>query len=299
MRIVMNLFNKLALGTVQWGMSYGIANKCGQPVAAEINDLLQYASNVGITLLDTAYAYGEAELVIGKQRQLTEDFKIVTKTKPIQSADISEQDCFFIEEGFHESLQRLQSTQTYGLLAHNADDLLAKGGDHLWTALQNIKYQGYVKKIGVSVYHPEQLNDILDRYEIDLVQLPFNIYDQRFAKSGVLSRLKQSGVEVHARSAFLQGLLLLSAEKLPEQFNRIHKHHTLLYKKFHEVGVTAVEGCLSFCLEHSSIDKVLVGCESMEQLKGIVDAANKANDCLSGFDEYSIDEESIINPSMW
>lgn len=295
----MNYISKLALGTVQWGMSYGIANNSGQTSDSEINDILRYASSAGITLLDTAYAYGEAEMVLGNQSQLTKDFQIVTKTKPIHSEDVSQQDCVSIEEGFLESLQRLQSSQTYSLLAHNADNLLSKGGDQLWKTLQNLKRQGGVKKIGASVYHPKQLNNILDRYEIDLVQLPFNIYDQRFEKEGLLSRLKQSGVEVHTRSAFLQGLLLFSAKKLPKQFSHIYKHHAMLHKKFSEVGVSAVEGSLRFCLEQPDIDKVLVGCESIEQLRGIVDATNKPYECETVFEKFSVDEEFIINPSLW
>lgn len=290
---------KLGLGTVQWGMPYGIANQNGQPTFAEVGSMLRTAKDRGITLLDTAYTYGEAEKVLGEQGAVLQDFRMVTKTLPLQSKTINEYKAASVSAAFLESLQRLQCPRVYGLLVHRADNLLVAGSDRLWTVLQDFKAQGRVEKIGVSVYHPNQLEKILDRYPIDLVQLPFNLYDQRFVRAGLLGRLKKAGVEIHARSAFLQGLLLLPPAQLPEHFRVIRNHHAGLHRQIGEAGLTPLEACLRFCLGQADIDQVIVGCESGVQLDEILAAAGKDDVLLSGPELYTINDESIINPSLW
>lgn len=295
----MNSGVRLGLGTVQWGMAYGIANRTGQPSSAEISAMLRLASEDGIRIVDTAYAYGDSENLLGEQIAAFGDFQTITKTKPIQSKQITEQEISSVISAFLTSLEHLQCRQVYGLLVHDADALLLSGGKKLWKALQGFKAQGKVRKIGVSVYHPQQLEGILESYPIELVQLPFNIYDQRFSKRDLLHRLKQAGVEVHARSAFLQGLLLLSPENLPAYFSSIRDNHVKLHQHFHDLGVNPVEGCLYFCLEQPDIDYVIVGCESAGQLRGILHAVKKMNKPLLGLESFAIKNEAITNPSVW
>ncbi len=261
--------------------------------------MLHLARRAGVKLLDTAHAYGDAEEVIGEQGVVVNEFKIVTKTVPVQLQNVTEWDVSYVSERFLESLKRLQCSQVYGLLVHDADVLLTKNGNQLWSALQEFKEQGQVEKIGVSVYDPEQLGEILDSMQIDLVQLPFNIYDQRFEQSGLLQRLHETGIEVHARSAFLQGLLLMLPDQLPRHFTTIHSHHNRLHQHFKEKGVGLVGGCLSYCLSQPNIDQVIVGCESLEQLSEILNVAEKDDQCLLELESYSLNDESIINPSKW
>ncbi len=296
----MNSCAKLGLGTVQWGMVYGIANRNGQTTFAEVGDMLRAAKDCGVTLLDTAYAYGEAERVLGEQRVTSQGFRVVTKTLPLDAREVSEQDVGRVSTAFMESLQRLQCRQVYGLLVHNANSLLTPGSALLWAALQEFKAQGQVQKIGVSVYHPRQLENILDRYQIDLVQLPFNVYDQRFGQSGLLDRLKQMHIEVHARSAFLQGLLLLSPNQLPEQFRPIQSHHAKLHNRFRELGLTPLEGCLRHCLQQPAIDRIVVGCETPDQLKAILQAFGENPYAeLTDMARFKLQDEAMINPSAW
>lgn len=287
---------KLGLGTAQWGMAYGIANRVGQTTTVEVGNLIQAAKRHGITLLDTAHAYGEAEKVLGEQGVVSMGFHLVTKTLPRDSNNVTEQ---LVSAAFLESLRWLKCTQVYGLLIHHADNLLAAGGDRLWAILQDFKAKSRVEKIGVSVYQPDQLETILDRYAIDLVQLPFNLYDQRFMQKGLLGRLKEADVEIHARSAFLQGLLLLPPAQLPEHFRCIHNHHARLHRQIREAGLTPLEACLRFCLGQADIDRIIVGCESGEQLDEILAAAGTDDVLLSGPELYSINDESIINPALW
>jgi aryl-alcohol dehydrogenase-like predicted oxidoreductase len=298
-RPTMSRYAKLGLGTVQWGMVYGITNGSGQTTFAEVGNILQIAKNHGITLLDTAYAYGEAETVLGGQNVATQGFRVVTKTLSLTSADISVQDTALVSTAFVTSLQRLRCAQVYGLLIHQADHLTMSGGDRLWGTLETLKAKRMVQKIGVSVYHPHQVERILERYRIDLIQLPFNIYDQRFSKTGLLRKLRQAGVEVHVRSAFLQGLLLVPPDRLPERFNIIRDHHARFYSQIYESGLTPVEACLRFCLDQADIDQVIVGCETAEQLVEILATVKKEHIGLQGPESYSVSDDSIIDPSRW
>lgn len=296
----MNMHSRLGLGTVQWGMSYGIANRSGQPTPEQVGEMLLVARESGVTLLDTSYAYGDAERVLGELAVDRMGFQIVTKTKAIRAEEITDKDIRDVTVAFHESLTRLGCRQVYGLLVHGADALLVKAGERLWKALEELKSAGAVGKIGVSVYHPRQLESILDRYSIDLVQLPFNIYDQRFKQSGLLDRLKCSDIEVHSRSAFLQGLLLLPPERLPMRFHGIRAHHTTLYRHLQDLGFTPSESCLLYCLQQSAINRIVIGCETSTQLQDILRILNgNWIDRLVDLDSFKIEDEIIINPSAW
>lgn len=281
-------------------MDYGVANRDGRPSAAEVSKMLRFAGEVGIELLDTAHAYGEAESVLGEHHASSKGFRIVTKTMPLQSSEVTAQDVASISAAFHLSLKRLGCSHVYGLLVHSANILLSPGGNLLWAALQDFKSRGLVGKLGVSVYLPQQLESILEHYQIDLVQLPYNIYDQRFVQAGLLDRMKQLNIEVHARSIFLQGILLMGAEQLPGHFDSIRPHQVLLHEQFQKLGLTPLEGCLLYCLAQKQIDKVIIGCETVVQLKELLQIDGKnISDTNDFLHDFSLDDENIILPSNW
>ncbi len=295
----MKIFKRLGLGTVQWGMAYGIANQVGQPSSSTILEMLHRTREVGISCLDTAYTYGNAENVIGSFHFEVLGFQIITKTKHIHGA-VDEASINAVVEAFHESLTRLARAKVYGLLIQRAEVLLCDGGKSLWKALEKLKADGKVQKIGVSVYSPRQLLDILIHYPVDIVQLPFNIYDQRFKQCGLFDLMKKNGVEIHARSLFLQGLLLMPPDSLPNYFNGLRAIHSELHQEFDVKGMSSLEGCLSYGLDDPHIDKLILGCETLAQLNGILEAArNISVKKLSISGEYAITEERFINPSHW
>lgn len=291
--------SRLALGGAQFGMRYGIANRDGQPSRDAVSRIVGRARACGISLIDTAYVYGDSESILG--RVLTEDgsdVRVVTKTQPTQNNVISEPDVEAVKVAFQSSLARLNRACVYGLLVHHAGDLLKSGGELLWAWMRSAKADGKAEKLGVSVYSPEQLSELLVRYqEIELVQLPLNIYDQRFVRSGLLARLKQKDIEVHARSAFLQGVLLMAPERLPDQFDAIRSHQAALHEWLRERGLSPLAGALSICVGNPQVDLVVVGCDSVQQLDDILVAANSA--CPNGCDQFAIGDGRIINPSLW
>ncbi len=284
---------KLALGTVQFGLSYGIANKKGQVMRPEADDILSLAKSHGIDTLDTAIAYGESEAFLGAIG--IDDFKIVTKLPaiPVDCTDIG----LWIHEQFAASLSRLGIKNAYGFLLHTPSQLFGAGGKEVAMVLNDLKKRGLVKKVGVSIYDPQELELISNDVCLDLVQAPFNLIDQRLFTSGWLEKLKRDGVEVHARSAFLQGLLLMPLDSIPPYF----KAWDYLFKKWYDWlkknNVSAVKACMEYILQFTEIDRVVVGVDSIEQLSEII-RVTKTEPMLN-FPDIKCDDEHLINPFKW
>ena len=209
--------NKLVLGTAQFGMDYGINSIHGKVKPKEVQNILHYAKSVDINFLDTAPAYGDSEKVLGTMN--TKDFKVVTKTRHFNSTDITDDEILLLNQDFNNSLKDLKLDSVHALLVHNTDDLLKAGAFRIIDHLKNLKKAGKIKKIGVSVYDNQQLTFVINNFDVDMVQLPFNIFDRRLINSGMLELLNSKGIEVHARSIFLQGLTLMSDKSMPRKFN--------------------------------------------------------------------------------
>ncbi len=284
---------RLALGTVQFGLPYGVANKSGQVSRAEAKLMARLVSENGIDTLDTAMAYGESEKYLSEIG--VENFKVVTKLPgmPNRCLDINN----WIHEQVSSSLVRLGVGQVYGLLLHKSEDLLGLNGRELYRALDSLKEKGLVKKIGLSIYSPNELEALKNDFSFDLIQAPFNLIDQRLLHSGWMKKLKDSGVEIHTRSTFLQGLLLMKEIDIPPKFSP-WKH---LWKKWHdwlaENNISALQASLAFSLSFSEIDRVVVGADSHQQLKEIINATNN----LLNIDLPNLlsTDENLINPANW
>lgn len=290
----------MGLGTVQWGMPYGIANRTGPPVFDEVGRMLQLGRERDVDLLDTASAYGVSEKLLGDHHAADRGYRIVTKTRPLAVRHVAEEQVCSLISGFRDSLRSLGCDHVYGLLMQGADALLVEGGERLWAALEAIKAEGCAAKIGVSVYHPLQLERILDRYPLELVQLPFSVYDQRFKEDRLLCRLQQRGIEVHARSVFVQGLVLLTPEELPPRFASLRAHHADLHRWFRSHGLSVVEGCVRHCLQQPEIDRMVIGCETLAQLRAVLDAC--AGDTMAELAElarFGVRDDTVIDPTTW
>lgn len=291
---------KIGLGTVQFGLDYGVSNQQGITPIAEVKRILALSWNSGVTILDTAVSYGASEEVIGQNISEAMPFKIVTKTPFFRKDHIDQADAARLKETFLKSLIRLKQTSIYGLLVHHADDLLVTGGFHLWQQMEALKASGIVNKIGVSVYSPSEIEKLLRQYRPDLIQLPLNVFDQRMIKGGYLRHLKGMGIEIHSRSVFLQGLLLMSAENLLPYFNNIKpilkQYHTALQKQC----FSPLTAALSFVYLRPEIDYVIVGVNNHVHLEEIINVVHNV-EALRNFDysDYAVNEEFIINPSMW
>ena len=279
-------------------MPYGVANQSGKTSFDEVKNIIELATQNGVGLLDSATAYGDAEQIIGLLSS-ADQFKIVTKTPPIITSYISAEQIELVTEMFMRSLQRLHVSNVFGLLVHSADNLLVKNSEHLWRLLTDFREKGLVDKIGVSVYYPEQVERILERFPIEIIQLPMNIYDQRFLHTGMLTQLKSEGVEIHVRSAFLQGLLLMSDVHLPGYFNSFKEHHQKFCSYLQKMRISKLRATLCFILRQPEIDYMVVGVESKKQLEEILANTDCFNFDDKSLERFGIEDLNLLDPSRW
>lgn len=285
---------KLALGTAQFGSAYGVTNKTGQVKAQEVHEILKSAKQAGIDTVDTAVAYGESESVLGAAG--LNGLKVVTKLPSIPG-DLSDVRAW-IREQVNYSLARLKAPQLYGLLLHRSQQLVGEAGEPVVLALEELKAEKKVEKIGVSIYSPVELEGVTKSCSIDLVQAPINLLDRRLKNSDWLSRLKILGIEIHARSVFLQGLLLMPPNTHPTKFLKWQSYwerwHNWLSKN---PSITPVQACLQFVLKQPEIDRVVVGVDSHQQLLQLVQAIQEP--VSVPFPDLCCSDEMLLHPSNW
>lgn len=284
---------KLALGTVQFGLNYGVANTSGQVSSEVARDILQHAHQSGIDTLDTAIAYGESESVLGKIG--VQPWKVVTKLPAVPDGctDVTQ----WVQAQVEGSLERMGIHSLHGLLLHRPGQLLEGIGAELIAALQSLKANGLASKIGISVYGPAELDALYGRYTFDLVQAPLNILDRSLVDSGWAQRLKNDGVEVHTRSAFLQGLLLMPKEKRHAKFERWQDIWSVWDQWLAEIGLSPLQACLRFANPLDCIDRVVVGVDKLAQLEEIIAAAEGVLPSLPQF--KVLQDDRLVNPATW
>jgi aryl-alcohol dehydrogenase-like predicted oxidoreductase len=282
----------LILGTAQLGLNYGISNKLGQPSLEQASEILELAHSHGVKILDTAFAYGDSEKVVGELNQGR--FEIISKLPDLSKLELSE-DYNEIHTFLRSTLENTQQQQLHAYLLHSVINLTING-DELWRQMQEFKEHGLIKKIGYSLYSPKQLDIYFDRYKPDIVQIPMNILDREFQKAGWLKKLKDNGVEIHVRSVFLQGLLLMSYEEQILKFP-IHKNTWELFRnELKDFGGTAVDYCLGFIKGIEEIDEMVIGANSANELKEIMASDSKINSVPI---ELSASDPKLIYPFNW
>ena len=284
---------KLALGGAQFGLEYGVANESGRTNQEEIKAILRFAKSSGVHTIDTAIAYGDSETQLGKSD--ISGFDVISKLPAVPSTCLDVES--WVREQVAGSLSRLKTNQLHGVLLHRPEQLASPIGKAIYSGLERIKEDGLVKKIGISVYSPTELELLIPNFKFDLVQAPLNLLDQRMNLSGWLSRLKSEGIEVHIRSAFLQGLLLMPLHILPEYFSPWEETFGKWHEWLAQHNTSAIEACLSYLFNLKDIDYVIVGTENLRQFSQVVEVIknNKSFDCP---DIHSNDEK-LINPAMW
>lgn len=289
---------KLGLGTVQFGLDYGVSNSLGRTPEDEVGRILRLAADNGIRVLDTAAGYGCSEEVLGRSMPAKNEFAIVTKTPPVRPGESSDGYIERIRKAFLDSVEKLGRRSLYAVLTHRADDLLSPYGERLMETLLDWKRQGLVGKVGASVYDSQQIDAILARYPVELVQLPISVLDQRLLASGHLARLKSAGVEVHARSVFLQGLLLMRPDIVPAYFSPIKADLAAYREWVASQGLSPMQAALGFVLGLPELDHVILGVNSTEQLREIL-ACQTAQCDAGALARYALTDPAMLDPSRW
>lgn len=287
---------RLGLGSVQFGLPYGVTNTSGQVASDEVKKILGRAAESGIQLIDTAAAYGEAEQVVGDAlSDLRIDFQVVTKSLPLAGRTIKD-----VRERFNRSLQNLNLLFVDGFLFHNGADLLGPHGQDLFSLFRDMRSEGKIRKIGVSVYSPDEALTLLEAFPFELVQLPLNVFDQRFLKSGALDTLRSRGVEIHARSVFLQGALLAEERDMFRIPDRLTQSVRDFQQAAIQNGVTAMEAALYF-VRRQNVEVVIVGVTSLAELVQLINVwerVSSSNLIELPWSSFAQAEE-VVDPRKW
>lgn len=283
----------LILGAAQFGMAYGVSNQSGLICEDEIKKILLYTEAVGIKYIDTAPIYGNSESILGTYAP--KNIKIITKLLKLPAKQS------FNENWLFRSIKKSQSTLhprcINTLLIHHSDDLLKANDDNFIQSLQKVKNLGLVEKIGVSIYDPYELINYRHLHLLDVVQSPMNVFDSRIIESGLFEKLLKMSIELHLRSCFLQGLLLMDPQTIP---HKLHKYQDMLstWRRWCQtMNLTPLEASLHFVKQHAPNSKIIVGCQSHFQLKEIVSAYNAPSPIIHNF--FGTQEQQLINPSNW
>ncbi len=284
---------KLALGTAQFGLNYGVANTAGQLDLEVAKSVMALARSKGIDTLDTAIAYGESERTLG--RIGVDGWKTVTKLPALPAAceDVNG----WVQTQMEGSLDRLGTSQLHAVLLHRPAQLFEPHGPQLLTSLQDLVTQGIVRKIGVSVYEPAELDRLFALFRFDLVQAPLNVIDRRLLVSGWAYRLKDLGVELHTRSAFLQGLLLMPSHARPTWFEHWHTLWSSWENWLKANRLSPLEACLRFVLSIPEIDRAVVGVDGIAHLQEILVSAS--GPCPDYATAPCTHDPVLLNPAQW
>lgn len=282
------------LGTAQFGQTYGITNKNGAITDDKAAAIIATAIEKGINTVDTAEAYGQSQNILGAV--LPPSMHVITKISGSDSADQ-------MKSHIERSLQALRRDHVDGVLLHNPDCLLGEEKTRIWASLENFKKEGWTKRIGISVYDPQTYLTLSRHFTFDIVQFPCNILDQRFLRHDVQTRLQEQSTERHARSAFLQGILLCTEENTPQQFRRFEDVFDLVRKQAAENRLSLLAHCLAFTHAQKlaqTIDETVIGVESQEQLLQITDAMAEAQSSPAiEWSKLATNNQNIIDPRLW
>jgi len=283
--------NRIVLGGAQLGLPYGILNGGETLSREEVARILNAAVDHGIDSIDTAIAYGQSESIIGETSQ--NRFKIISKLPPlpVDISDVSE----WVHSQVQDSLSRLKNTSLDALLLHRPQDLTGAQGAKLYAAIGSLMAEKMIHRFGVSIYSPDDLEGILGTFDIHVVQAPLNVFDRRIL--GVTDQLSALNIEVHARSVFLQGVLIASPKDRPQRFEPWSEHFALFDKWVGSSGVTAMACCMGFALQQPGIAKLVIGTTSAESLDEIMTSI--PNSVLEVPTHLQSSVEQLIDPRFW
>jgi len=290
----------LCLGTVQFGLDYGVTNKTGKLSESAVLRILESALNHNISFVDTAQCYGNAESVVGRCCPVPHDFKFISKMAPHAKASFSEEDIFLLEKDFFQTLSNLCVKSIDSFLLHSPLDLHKIGSPLLEEWLISLRTRGLVHRLGLSIYTISDLHGI-NTSLLDLVQLPLSLYDQRLVQNGTISYLRSLGVAIHARSVYLQGLLLTPSQKWPKWIDPdVIAHHQALEIFASQKRCQLIDLALGFAREQDYLEAVVFGVCSVDELLALFNAWSAPSPWIGDqWCNWAIEDSAILDPRLW
>jgi len=295
--------NKLCLGTVQFGLHYGINNKIGKPSRPEVFRMLDEALDKGIRYIDTATAYGDAEEILGEyiaSRKGIAGLKVISKLRPNLIAEDEPKAAGIVEREVVSSLRRLNIDALDGYLLHTPANLYNQG---IIEGLVNCRSKGLINNLGISIYDSQQALDAAASGVVDYIQIPYSVFDQRLNKTDFFKLTRQNNVTVFARSAFLQGLILMDTEEIPVHLAVAKEYLKELDVILRKYSISRLAAALWFSLNNPDLDYIVFGVDNFDQLTEDLILAEKIVDfeeCYQELYNHFLNvEQSIVIPSLW
>ncbi len=287
---------KLILGTVQFGLDYGINNSIGKPTNKNIYKILDYAYENGIRTLDTAESYGNAHLIIGNylKKNSKKNFKLISKLNSKQILNKGKLKFHIINK-----LKEFNIEYIHGYMIHDFKNFIQN--EYLLKELESIKREGFINIVGISLYENDEIVNVINNYNnFDFIQVPFNLLDNETRRGKVLKLAKKKNIKIFSRSTFLQGLFFKQLNSFPSNLNPLKKYIKKI-KNIQASSQTDINSiALNYCLSKKYIDKVLIGVESLSQLKkNLNDIKNNNLDFQTEIDKMIVEETSLLNPTNW
>lgn len=291
---------QLCLGTAQFGLAYGVTNVAGQVSEASVAQLLSAAHDAGIRWLDTAQAYGNAETVIGRQLPGSHAFRLISKLPAQPQGMFTSEDVDAWEQAFSVTCRRLGAQRLDALLLHAPTDLTKPGAHHLETWLLSLRGRGAVERLGVSIYTAEDLEDVNPAL-LDVVQLPLSLFDQRLLQDGTLARLRARGTAIHARSLYLQGLLLTPAAQWPSWMTpQVRAHQQALEALARNKGCRLIDLALGFASEQADLEAVVLGVCSVQEFDELQSAWLASSPWQEDeWRHWAVHDQNNLDPRRW
>ena len=291
---------EICLGSAQFGMDYGITNKKGKVSLEEIKKILIFCSENNINLIDSAQSYGNAEYILGKAITPKNKFKLITKVTSQDKKEFKKNDIKILEKNLIKTLSLLKTKKLEALLLHHPKDLQKPGSEYLIDWLFSIKERGLVKRIGLSIYSSDDLF-LRNKELIEIIQLPLSLYDQRLIENGTLDFLKKEGYEIHARSIYLQGLLLKPSRLWPNWIKEETKIHHLKLEQFAlNNGYELIDMAIGFIKYQKGISSAIFGICSLRELKEMkLSWDKKISFKNSEWKSWASKDNQILTPQYW
>lgn len=287
---ISNRIGKLALGTVQFGIDYGINNIHGKISRSEAEGIVDYAYKNGVSVLDTARSYGHAEATIGEILLLDPSYRyieVVTK--------ISYDPALSLRQNIAVSCKNLKRNFIDTVLFHSFEDY------KLYSDSIDVKEIFNIRKLGISVYTNAEIERILDDSRIKVIQVPFNLLDNEYQRAEILRLAKSKGKEVHTRSAFLQGLFFKKPDDITSNLIGLRKELESIQDLCKDYNVSVSDLALQYCLSKDYIDKVIIGIDTLDHLQININSCNTVipQELVIEIDKISVKAVELLYPTNW
>ncbi|MHA7863439.1 MAG: aldo/keto reductase [Flagellimonas marinaquae] len=282
------------MGTVQLGLDYGINNKSGKPELTEAFEILSSAYKRGIRILDTAEAYGNSQEVIGSFHKKNPKAKFNIISKVSKDGNLGN-----IKDNLLKSLKVLEIESFYGYMVHNYQTL--KETPSVYPDMLNIKNEGFTKLIGISLYDNDEIQDVIDNYHFDFIQIPYNLMDNHNFRGEMIEKAKNSGLGVHTRSSFLQGLLFMDIMELPKSLGPVKKDLERIKGICARHNMEVQDLSLGYVNSKNYIDHIVIGVDSNKQLLSNLKSAENvlSEEIILEVEEIKVENKEMLNPTNW